>query len=151
MFWNSRHISESKKLHQAVCSDYSAPLTFRANKIAAMLPDHETALKIAGKNHCRLQDYRGEKWYAFLPESSGKVQAIRELTDMFNIPLNEVVAFGDDKNVIDMLKICGTGVAAENAISDIKNIADHITLKNDEDGVAVWVEKTCCLIKCRLM
>lgn len=141
VFWNSRHISESEKLHKAVYCDYSKPLTCRANKIVAMLPDDKTALKIAEKNHCRLQGYRGEKWYAFLPESSGKVQAIRKLTDMLHISLNEVVAFGDDKNDIDMLKLCGTGVAVENAISDVKNIADHITLTNNEDGVAMWLEK----------
>ena len=80
-------------------------------------------------------------YLAFLPEVSGKVQAIRELTDMLNVPLNEVVAFGDDKNDIDMLKLCGIGVAAGNAISDVKNIADHITLTNDEDGIAVYLEK----------
>ena len=141
VFWNSRHISESEKLHKAVYCDYSKPLTCRANKIVAMLLDGETALKIAEKNHCRVQGYRGEKWYAFLPEVSGKVQAIRELTDMLNVPLNEVVAFGDDKNDIDMLKLCGIGVAAGNAISDVKNIADHITLTNDEDGIAVYLEK----------
>lgn len=45
------------------------------------------------------------------------------------------------KNDIDRLKLCGTGIAVENAISDVRNIVDHITLTNDEDGVAVWLEK----------
>ena len=40
-----------------------------------------------------------------------------------------------------MLKICGTGVAVDNAISDVKKIADSITLSNDENGVAEWLAK----------
>ena len=141
MFWNSEHISESEKLHKAVYYDYQKPLSYQANKIVAELPDYETARQIANKNHCRLQSYRGEKWYAFLPETAGKVQAIRELAKILDISLSEVVAFGDDKNDMEMLQICGTGVAVENAISDVKDVADSVTLSNDEDGVVEWLVK----------
>lgn len=141
VFWNSKHISESEKLHKAVYCDYQKPLSYQANKIVAELPDYETALEIANKNHCRLQSYRGEKWYAFLPEIAGKVQAIRELAKILNISLNEIAAFGDDKNDIEMLKMCGTGVAVDNAIAEVKDIADSVTLSNDENGVAEWIAK----------
>ena len=139
VFWNSKHISESEKLHKAVYCDYQKPLSCQANKIVAKLPNYETALEIANRNHCRLQSYRGENWYAFLPEKAGKVQAIRELARILDISLNEIVAFGDDKNDIEMLKMCGIGVAVNNAIPDVKDIADCITLSNDEDGVAEWL------------
>ena len=141
VFWNSKHISKSEKLHKAVYCDYQKPLSCRANKIAAELPDYETALEIANKNRCRLQSYRGENWYAFLPETAGKVQAIRELAKILNISLNEIVAFGDDKNDMEMLKMCGMGVAVDNAISDVKAIAACVTLSNDENGVAEWLVK----------
>ena len=139
VFWNSEHISESEKLHKAVYYDYLKPLSCQANKIVAELPDYETALEIANKNHCRLQSYRGEKWYAFLPKTAGKVQAIRELAKILNISLNEIAAFGDDKNDIEMLKMCGTGVAVNNAIREVKDIADNVALSNDENGVAEWI------------
>ena len=58
-----------------------------------------------------------------------------------DISLNEIVAFGDDKNDMEMLKMCGIGVAVDNAISDVKDIADSVTLSNDEDGVAQWLAK----------
>lgn len=92
VFWNSKHISKSEKLHKAVYYDYQKPLSCQANKIVAELPDYETALEIANKNRCRLQSYRGENWYAFLPETAGKVRAIRELAKILNISLNEIVA-----------------------------------------------------------
>lgn len=141
VFWNSDHIAESEKLHKAVYNDYKEPLSCHANKIVAELPDCKIARQIANKNHCRLQSYRGENWYAFLPETAGKVQAIRELAKVLNISLNEIVAFGDDKNDMEMLKICGMGVAVANAVSDVKDIADSVTLSNDENGVAEWLAK----------
>lgn len=144
VFWNSAHISESERLHKAVYCDYQKPLSCRANKIVAQLPDYETALEIANKNGCRLQSYRGESWYAFLPETAGKVQAIRELAKILHISLNEIAAFGDDKNDMEMLKMCGIGIAVENAISEVKDIADSVTLSNDEEGVAEWLAKNVC-------
>lgn len=40
-----------------------------------------------------------------------------------------------------MLKICGKGVAMGNAVQEVKDIADDITLSNEEDGVASYLEK----------
>jgi len=65
VLWNSLHIAESEKLHKAVYYDYSKPLACQVNKIVAELPDGGIAAKIAEKNKCRLQCYRGENWYAF--------------------------------------------------------------------------------------
>lgn len=58
-----------------------------------------------------------------------------------NITLNEIVSFGDDINDMEMLQTCGTGVAVSNAVADVKAVADCVTLSNDEDGVADWIEK----------
>lgn len=141
VFWNSHHISESEKLHKAVFHDYSKPLSIPANKILAELSDSNIAERIAAKNHCRLQCYRGENLYSFLPEKSGKIQAIRELARTLNLSLGDIVSFGDDLNDMEMLQICGTGVAVSNALMEVKNIADAVTLSNDEDGVAYWIER----------
>ena len=37
--------------------------------------------------------------------------------------------------------MCGIGVAMGNAIQEVKDIADYITLSNEEDGVADYLEK----------
>ena len=116
VFWNSDHIAESEKLHKAIFNDYQKPLSCRANKIVAELSDYETAEQIANKNRCCLQSYRGENWYAFLPETAGKVQAIRELAKIRGISLGDIVAFGDDKNDMEMLQTCGIGVLARSRV-----------------------------------
>ena len=48
----------------------------------------------------------------------------------------EIIAFGDGHNDISMVNYAGFGVAMGNAVEELKNIADEITLSNDEDGIA---------------
>ena len=67
--------------------------------------------------------------------------AIKFLSKHLNIPLEEIICFGDDFNDIGMLKLCGKGIAVSNAILEVKNIADEVTLSNNEDGVAKYIEK----------
>ena len=141
VYWNSKHIAESEKLHKAVYTEYDKPLDCRANKIVAELPDESIARQIADEIGCKLQCYRGEKWYAFLPKDSGKIEAIRAMSAISGIDLSDMVAFGDDKNDIDMLKICGKGIAVSNAIKDVLDLAYEVTASNDEDGVAKWIVK----------
>ena len=40
-----------------------------------------------------------------------------------------------------MMKEVGTGVAMENAIPSVKEAAEYVTLSNDEEGVAKFIEK----------
>lgn len=40
-----------------------------------------------------------------------------------------------------MLRLSGIGVAMGNAIQEVKEAADYVTLTNDEDGVAEFIEK----------
>jgi Cof subfamily protein (haloacid dehalogenase superfamily) len=53
----------------------------------------------------------------------------------------EVVAFGDMPNDVPMLTWAGRAVAVANAHPAVREIADDVTLSNDEDGVAVYLEK----------
>ena len=53
----------------------------------------------------------------------------------------DIVAFGDDDNDIEMLRMCGKGVAVANAVPEVLRTADDITLSNDEDGVAKWLRR----------
>jgi hypothetical protein len=53
----------------------------------------------------------------------------------------EVVAFGDMPNDIEMLAWAGLGVAVANAHPDVLAVADEVTLSNDDDGVAVVLER----------
>lgn len=67
-------------------------------------------------------------------------KAITELCRHLNITSSEIAAFGDDFNDIGMLKLCGLGIAMENAIAKVKQAADEICASNENDGFAKWIE-----------
>jgi hydroxymethylpyrimidine pyrophosphatase-like HAD family hydrolase len=51
------------------------------------------------------------------------------------------MAFGDGQNDISMIETAGIGVAMDNATDEVKAVADSITLSNNDDGVAVFLEE----------
>jgi Cof subfamily protein (haloacid dehalogenase superfamily) len=69
-----------------------------------------------------------------------KLNGVRRMAQASGIPLERVAAFGDDMNDVEMLRACGVGVAMGNGIAEAKAAADYVCLRNDEDGVAVWLE-----------
>ena len=70
---------------------------------------------------------------------AGKANGIKILAEHMHITPEQIVAFGDEYNDIDMLEWCGIGVAMGNAIQSAKMISNEICGKNDEDGVAKWL------------
>ncbi|HCT65202.1 MAG TPA: hypothetical protein DIC60_08085 [Lachnospiraceae bacterium] len=84
-------------------------------------------------------EVRDRLWdeYLFINhQGMGKARGVKLLCDYFNISPKEVIAFGDEKNDIDMLELVGMGVAMDNAHDSVKEVADYVTLSNDNDGVA---------------
>lgn len=75
-----------------------------------------------------------------LPEGIDKGSALEELLKHCGMEHNQLIAFGDSHNDIDMLRMAGTGVAMGNAEDEVKKAADHVTLSNEEDGIAVFLE-----------
>ncbi len=74
------------------------------------------------------------------PKSVSKLSAIKLLMDS-NDSLEDIIAFGDNYNDIEMLKNVGCGVAVENAREEVKAISNYVTLKNTEDGVAHFIDE----------
>jgi len=70
-----------------------------------------------------------------------KGNAIKYLAQKFGIDRRDIIAIGDSYNDISMIEYAGLGVAMGNAPEDIKSIADYVTLKNSESGVAHVVER----------
>lgn len=75
-----------------------------------------------------------------MPLDVDKGSGIRDLAELYGIPMEEVMAIGDQDNDLPMLRAAGWGVAMDNAKPDIKAEADAVTASNNEDGVAraIW-------------
>ncbi|WP_210607969.1 Cof-type HAD-IIB family hydrolase [Priestia flexa] len=87
----------------------------------------------------RFPHYTFRRWHPYvvnvLETDVSKSQAIVKVLEYFKIHPSEAMAFGDGDNDIDMLETVGIGVAMENGSQSLKEIADFVTKKSDEDGV----------------
>ncbi|WP_239614804.1 Cof-type HAD-IIB family hydrolase [Cohnella mopanensis] len=77
----------------------------------------------------------------FMHPEGTKGHALRFLAAHYGIPMEETIAMGDAMNDHEMVQAAGLGVAMENAVPALKEIADFITLSNNDDGVKHVLEK----------
>ncbi len=64
-----------------------------------------------------------------------KLNAVKTILSMEGLGLQDLVAFGDDNNDIDLLRAAGVGIAMANATPGVLEVADYVTTSNDQDGV----------------
>ena len=72
-----------------------------------------------------------------------KAKALETVLNHLGCQKEEVVAFGDGHNDASMLKYVGLGIAMENAVQALKDIAHFVTFSNEEDGIAYALERFC--------
>lgn len=65
-----------------------------------------------------------------------KGAALQALAQALGCGPENVMAFGDGLNDVDMLRWAGMGVAMDNAFDGVKTEADYVTADCDHDGVA---------------
>lgn len=73
--------------------------------------------------------------------TSGKDAALRHFSKMFEIPVANIMAIGDNFNDLKMIEAAGVGVAMGNADEALKKAADFVTGTNKQSGVAMAIEK----------
>ena len=76
----------------------------------------------------------------FLPEGVSKASGLDYLVRSLGLTPQEVLAIGDELNDIEMLQYAGTAVVMGNGVPKAKDLADFITLSNEEAGVAHALE-----------
>lgn len=77
----------------------------------------------------------GKQWVDICDPNTNKGVALEIIKNKFNILADEVLAFGDYKNDIEMLKMTSNSVAMANAHDSVKQICNYETLSNDNNGV----------------
>lgn len=69
-------------------------------------------------------------------KGTSKSKALASVGNLLRIQPSEMMAIGDERNDIDMLKFAATAIVMGNAPCEVKKIADFIAPSNDNDGVA---------------
>lgn len=70
-----------------------------------------------------------------------KAVGLQKIAAYYQIPKERIIAFGDEDNDLEMIDYAGVGVAMDNAILNLKSIANHITDTNEQDGVGIFLEE----------
>jgi len=78
---------------------------------------------------------------AITSQQAGKREALARLCADFQIPAERVMAIGDSRNDLPMLRWAGIGLAMENAPAEVRESARYVTRSNDADGVAFAIER----------
>lgn len=117
-----------------------------AHKVMCMGPEAEISAMeklLRDKHGDDIHVYCSRSTYLELaPKSISKATALKMLMrEVYQIPMESVIAFGDNYNDIEMLEAAGFGIAVENARDDAKAVAKEITIKSIDDGVAIAIDK----------
>lgn len=80
--------------------------------------------------------FTADFYFEFTAQGIDKAKALDTVLKPIGISTENLIAFGDGHNDITMVRYARTGVAMSNAVSELKEVADLITLSNNEDGIA---------------
>jgi Cof subfamily protein (haloacid dehalogenase superfamily) len=123
-----------------IVSESQTPVT----KIVVISKNPELLLKLRNKV-CRISTIdvmsSQDDNFEIVNKGVNKGTALKFLSEKLKIPRTEIVAIGDNENDYAMLKFAGLSIAMRNAQDSIKEIADYITMSNDENGVAEAINK----------
>ncbi len=79
--------------------------------------------------------FSSEIYLEYLPDGVSKGSALQQIRESMG-PDYRIYAVGDYNNDVEMLQAADVGIAMQNAISTLKEIADRITVSNDESAIA---------------
>lgn len=120
---------EDERYYKLICVGSPKDLDcFRAN-LTPYIKEH---FEVMRTDECFLE---------FIPHHCSKGSALDWLSRASSLKASQIVAFGDAENDMLMIKKAGFGVAMGNAITELRENADYITASNDEDGIALVLER----------
>jgi len=94
-----------------------------------LLSEHELASEFDFIRSC-------ETLYEILPKGINKGAVLPRLSEHLKIDIRRTIAVGDYNNDIGMIEAAGVGIAVRNACENIKQIADYVTVSNEEHAIA---------------
>ncbi|MBC2016048.1 HAD family phosphatase [Listeria welshimeri] len=120
--------------------DLAAFLDYHINKIlTAGDPDYMQknyqAMMAPFKNTLNCV-FTADFYFEFTAKNIDKAKALDTVLTPMGIHAENIIAFGDGHNDITMVKYAGTGIAMDNAVPELKAVANSITLSNNKDGIA---------------
>jgi Cof subfamily protein (haloacid dehalogenase superfamily) len=80
-------------------------------------------------------------WLDLAPEGVSKASALAEVAERLGVPQARVLAIGDGRNDVEMLRWAGRGVAMGGAPLEVQEAADDVTEDVHADGAALELSR----------
>lgn len=112
-----------------------------------MNDDHERLKVLYDEEHSQLKDqlhmfFSRDHLLEFISLETNKGIAVMKLAKRLNIEKDEVIAVGDSYNDLYMIEMAGLGVTVSNGREEVKNIAQYVTSRNNnEHAIEEVIEK----------
>ncbi len=140
---------------EVVMADMRGPGWHEVSSLVEVLASAPTFIRFLGEHavHAMLRafgdlplSFRHESWFDFvecavLNRDASKKNALARLAADFGVPAERVLAVGDSRNDVPMLRWAGIGVAMANALPEVRESVRYVTARNDQDGVALAIER----------
>lgn len=111
-----------KEVHKILCMGPAESISLLEKKLQALFPG--------------IRIYKSKDTYLeIMSMKASKSDAVHMLEKVFGVTREEIAAFGDGHNDIDMIEYAGLGVAMGNASQEVKDAADYVTDVNDREGL----------------
>lgn len=89
----------------------------------------------------RSQSFQGVYNLEIIRKGVSKKTGLKKLSKYLGLRRNDVMVFGDWYNDRDLFQYGGTNIALDNAVEELKEMADHVSdLSNEEDGVGNFLK-----------
>ena len=140
--------SEAELNHLEIIKEeeFSTAVDFSPCKCMLVSDDEEALVGL--ENHWKrrlngtLDVFRSEPYFLeVVPCGIDKANTLGALMEKLGINREEVIAIGDGVCDVTMLQLAGMGIAMGHSQDSVKVCADYVTESNEEDGVALAVEK----------
>ncbi len=140
---------------EIVMDDMRGPGWYEAASLVDVLSSAPTFIRFLGEASVQRMlrqfgdlplSFRHESWFDFiecavLNRDASKKNALARLAADFGVPAERVLAIGDSRNDVPMLRWAGAGVAMGNALPEVREAVRYVTAGNDADGVALAIER----------
>jgi Cof subfamily protein (haloacid dehalogenase superfamily) len=80
-------------------------------------------------------------WLDLAPVGVSKASGLQHVCDELGLTAADVLALGDGRNDIEMLRWAGRGVAMGQAVEEVKAAADDVTASVHDEGAAVEISR----------
>lgn len=141
--------------HALFMDDMRGPAWREVHSFADIMHTAPTFIRFLGAESVEAMDrkfgdlplhFKHETWLDFVEcavtsREATKQRALARLAADFQIPPERVLAIGDSRNDVPMMRWAGMGIAMGNALPEVRQAVKYVTAGNDEDGVAIALER----------